>query len=63
MDELTVCSTGMTLGPLAKGFADATPDQRAFWYKLVASFRSADPAQRSPECLPGTSIFAGGSRS
>ena len=51
MDELTVCSTGMTLGPLAKGLVDATPDQRALWDKLVASFRSADPAQRSPELL------------
>ena len=51
MDELTVCSTGMTLGPLAKGLVDATPDQRALWDKLVASFRSADSAQRSPEFL------------
>ena len=51
MDELTVCSTGMTLGPLAKGLVDATPDQRALWDKLVASFRSADLAHRSPELL------------
>lgn len=51
MNELTACSTGMTLGPLAKGLADATPDQRALWDKLVASFRSTDPAQRSPELL------------
>jgi hypothetical protein len=51
MDELIVCSTGMTLGPLAKGLVDATTDQRALWDKLVASFRSADPAQRSPELL------------
>lgn len=51
MDELTVCSTGITLGPLAKGLVDVTTDQRALWGKLVASFRSADPAQRSPELL------------
>jgi hypothetical protein len=51
MNELTACSTGMTLGPLAKGLADATSDQRALWDKLVASFRSTDPAQRSPEML------------
>ncbi len=51
MNELTACSAGMTLGPLAKGLADATPDQRALWDKLVASFRSTDPAQRSPELL------------
>ena len=51
MNELTVCSTGITLGPLAKGLVDATPDQRALWDKLVASFRSADSAKRSPEFL------------
>jgi hypothetical protein len=51
MDELIVCSTGMTLGPLVKGLVDAMTDQRALWDKLVASFRSADPAQRSPELL------------
>ena len=51
MNELTACSTGMTLGPFAKGLADATPDKRALWDKLVASFRSTDPAQRSPELL------------
>ena len=49
--ELIICSTGITLGPLAKGLIDATPDQRALWGKLVASFRSTDPAQRSPEML------------
>lgn len=51
MNELTACGTGMTLGPLAKGLVDATPDQRVLWDKLVASFRSTDPAQRSPELL------------
>jgi len=51
MDELTVCSTGTALGPLAKGLVDAATDQRALWDKLVASFRSAEPAQRSPELL------------
>jgi len=51
MDELTACGTGMTLGPLAKGLVDAATDQRALWDKLVASFRSADPTQRSPELL------------
>jgi hypothetical protein len=49
--ELIICSTGMTLGPLAKGLVDATTDQRALWDKLIASFRAADPAQRSPELL------------
>jgi hypothetical protein len=51
MDELMVCSTRITLGPLAKGLVDATTDQRALWDKLVASFRAADPVQRSPELL------------
>ena len=51
MDELTVCSTGISLGPLAKGLVDATPDRRTLGDKLVASFRSADSAQRSPEFL------------
>ena len=50
-EELTVCNTGITLEPLAKGLVDATPDQRDLWDKLVASFRAADPAQRSPELL------------
>jgi hypothetical protein len=51
MDELTFCRTGLTLGPLAKGLVDATADRRALWDKLVASFRSGDPSQRSPELL------------
>ena len=51
MGELTACNTGMTLGPLAKGLVHATTDRRALWNKLVASFCSADPAQRSPELL------------
>jgi hypothetical protein len=37
MDELTLCSTGMTPAPLAKGLVDATPNQRDLWDKLVAS--------------------------
>ncbi|TCK71599.1 hypothetical protein [Acidipila rosea] len=49
--ELIICSTSITLEPLAKGLVDATTDQRALWDKLVASFRAADPAQRSPELL------------
>ena len=51
LDELIVCSTGMTLGPLAKGLVVATADRKALWGKLVASFSSADPTQRSPELL------------
>ena len=51
MNELTACSTGITLGPLAKGLVEATPDQTGLWDKLVASFRLADSAQRSPEFL------------
>jgi hypothetical protein len=51
MDELTACSAGLTLGPLAKGLVDATPSRRVLWDKLVASFRLADPAQRSAELL------------
>jgi hypothetical protein len=51
MDELTVCSTGVTLGPFARGLVDATQDRRFLWDKLITSFRSADPAQRSPELL------------
>ncbi len=51
LDELTVCSTGMTLGPLAKGLVLATVNRRALWDKIVASFSSTDPAQRSPELL------------
>lgn len=51
LGELTVCSTGMTLGPLAKGLVASTADQRALWDKLVASFSATDPAQRSPELL------------
>jgi hypothetical protein len=51
MGELTLCNTGVTLGPLTKGLVDATSSQRALWDKLVASFRSADSAQRSTESL------------
>jgi hypothetical protein len=51
MNELMICSTRMTLGPLAKGLVDATTDQRALWDKLVASFRAANPVRRSPELL------------
>jgi len=56
MEELTACGNGMTLRPLAKGFVDATSDQRALWHKFAASFRSANPAQRSPE-LPGCFLY------
>ena len=51
MEELTVCSTSMTLGPFAKGLIDATEDRRGLWNKLLATFRLAPPAQRSPEFL------------
>jgi hypothetical protein len=51
MGELIVCSTGITLGPLTKGLVDATTDRRALWDKFVASFRAAEPVQRSPELL------------
>ncbi len=51
MHELTVCKNGMTLGPLARGFVNAATDHRTLWDKLVASFRSAEPEQRSPELL------------
>lgn len=51
MDELTACTTRMTLGPLAKGLVDAAQNRRELGDKLVHSFSSADPAQRSPELL------------
>ena len=51
MGELSQCSTGMTLGPFAKGLVDSTLDRRAVWEKLAASFRSSDPALRKTELL------------
>ncbi len=49
MPELTACSTGLTLGAFAKGIVDTTPDRRATWDKLVASFRATE--NRSPEFI------------
>jgi len=51
MGELIQCSTGMTLGPFAKGLVEGTSDRRTLWQKLTASFRHSDPAHRSPELL------------
>jgi hypothetical protein len=51
MSELSLCGTGITLGPFAKGLIDATENRRALWNRLVASFRLSDPARRSPELL------------
>jgi hypothetical protein len=51
MSELSECNTGMTLGPFAKGLVAGTQDRKALWDGLAASFRSCDPAARSPELL------------
>jgi hypothetical protein len=51
MGELSQCSTGLTLGPFAKGLVDGTQYRRALWEKLAAAFRHSDPAHRSPELL------------
>lgn len=51
MPELFLCSTGMTMGPFAKGLIGATPDRRSLWNRLVGSFGLADAKERSPELL------------
>jgi hypothetical protein len=51
MPELFLCSTGITIGPFAKGLIDATSDHGGLWNRLIASFGSSDAKARSPELL------------
>lgn len=51
MCELFMCSTGVTLGPFARGLVEATDNLRDLWNRLAASFRTSDSVRRSPELL------------